>query len=73
MLQLIAAGPFSFAREEDPPRWRLQEGAGGETALPLSAAPFEIGRSSDCALVLPDSEELCRTTSRWHCHLLRRC
>ncbi len=72
MLQLIAAGTCSFAREGEPPRWRLIEGASGKTALPLREAPFDIGRSSDCALVLPDSEELCRTTSRWHCHLLQR-
>jgi adenylate cyclase len=72
VLQLIAAGPFSFAREGEPPRWRLLEASSGKTTLPLREAPFAIGRSSDCQLVLPDSEALCRTTSRWHCHLLQR-
>ncbi|MBI5239052.1 MAG: FHA domain-containing protein [Elusimicrobia bacterium] len=72
MLQFIAAGPFSFVREGDPPRWCLREGDAGKRALPLRDAPFAIGRSSDCQLVLPDSEALCRTTSRWHCHLLQR-
>jgi adenylate cyclase len=72
VLQLIAAGPFSFVQQEDPPRWLLREGDAGKRSLPLREAPFAIGRSADCQLVLPDSEALQRATSRWHCHLLQR-
>jgi adenylate cyclase len=72
VLQLVAGGPFSFVRQDVPLRWLLRENDQGPRAVPLRQAPFAVGRSADCQLVLPDSEDLCRTTSRWHCHLLQK-
>lgn len=69
MLELVAGDSCSFACREE--RWFLQKGDGGRRSLPLRKGPFAVGRAPDCQLVLPDSEAFCRTTSRWHCHLLQ--
>lgn len=54
---------------EDIKAWQIQPDALGQRSLPLKEGTFQIGRSEDCELVLPHSEELCQTTSRWHCYL----
>ncbi|MCX5796248.1 MAG: FHA domain-containing protein [Elusimicrobia bacterium] len=69
MLELVASGSCSFVSQGE--RWRLKAGDQGQRSLPLRKAPFAVGRAPDCQLVLPDSEALCRTTSRWHCHFLQ--
>ncbi|PJB24566.1 MAG: hypothetical protein CO113_13175 [Elusimicrobia bacterium CG_4_9_14_3_um_filter_62_55] len=43
---------------------------GGHFAI--STTPFLIGRAFDNHLVLPDSEELRKSTSRWHCRILNQ-
>jgi adenylate cyclase len=71
VLQLVAGESFSFVWREDLKRWLLQEGRAGLRSLPLRDSPFKVGRAPDCGLVLPDSEALCRLTSRWHCHFIQ--
>ncbi|MEK7859213.1 MAG: adenylate/guanylate cyclase domain-containing protein [Elusimicrobiota bacterium] len=70
MIELAAGAGFSFVWRADAGRWLLEEGEAGKKALPVSGGPFRVGRSPDCELVLPHSEELCLTTSRWHCYLV---
>ncbi|MBI5210419.1 MAG: FHA domain-containing protein [Elusimicrobia bacterium] len=53
-------------------QWVLREGADGRTTVPIRETPFVIGRAADCQLVLPNSPELAKTTSRWHCHITRK-
>ncbi|HAM36392.1 MAG TPA: hypothetical protein DEB40_05975 [Elusimicrobia bacterium] len=72
MLQLLAGDSFSFVWQDKRNCWILEEGGAGKKVLPLRQSPFSIGRAPDCQLILPNSEALCRTTSRWHCHLLQR-
>src|ERR1700689_716130 len=72
MIELIPAGQFSFVPRTGEPGWQLKEGGSGRGSLPLDGEAFTIGRAPDCRLVLPDSEELQRTTSRWHCHFSLR-
>jgi adenylate cyclase len=70
-MKLMLVGPHSFT-ENGEGRWLLREDSQvGAAALDPKGAPFVIGRSKDCHLVLPDSDRLRAQTSRWHCHLLR--
>jgi len=70
-LRLSADGAFSFSLKAGTRQWRLLEGAGGEPAASVDRSPFVIGRAKDCQLVLPESHALDKTTSRWHCFILR--
>lgn len=71
MLRLSAPASARFVRDGNPPGWKLKEGSKGESVLALEHLPFQVGRSLDCDLVLPDNEALAATTSRWHCHIVR--
>ncbi|MBI4679126.1 MAG: FHA domain-containing protein [Elusimicrobia bacterium] len=68
-IQLTALGDFSFHWHAGGSQWILRRGAGGAKVAPIAKAPFVIGRSPDCQLVLPNDPELLKTTSRWHCHI----
>jgi adenylate cyclase len=69
MMKLSIIGAHSF-ESYSTDRWRLRQDAGsGAPTIEISASSFVIGRAKDCDLVLPESEALRSTTSRWHCHL----
>lgn len=68
MIELAAAGKFSFFARGASDRWALKEDVSGLKSIPLLRLPFVIGRASDCGLLLPDGPELRKSTSRWHCY-----
>ena len=70
MIRFTAPASCSFLWQPDSGRWALRAQEGGETAAAVIRTPFVIGRSPDCQLILPESPELAKTTSRWHCHLV---
>ncbi|MCG2726568.1 MAG: FHA domain-containing protein [Elusimicrobia bacterium] len=69
MIQLKSDSSFSFYWRTRPPQWRLSGIESGQKTALIRALPFIIGRAEDCHLILPDSVELRKTTSRWHCHI----
>ncbi|MBI5881961.1 MAG: FHA domain-containing protein [Elusimicrobia bacterium] len=71
-IQLAADGDFSFCRHAAGFQWILRQGKGGALVVPVLKAPFLVGRSPECQVVLPNDPELLKTTSRWHCHLRER-
>ena len=72
MLQLTVKSPLSFRWNPQPPQWQLCGVETGQKAAHIGNLPFVIGRAAGCQLVLPDSEEFRRTTSRWHCHIIEK-
>jgi len=70
MIKLRVRSPASLLWRPESGRWSLRADAGGEPAAPVRGTPFVIGRAADCQLVLPESPELDKTTSRWHCHIV---
>ena len=73
MLSLKITGPHSVRWLAETGQWALAPNVDKlPKEIPVSRFPFVIGRAEDCSLVLPQSEELQGTTSRWHCYLLER-
>lgn len=70
MIKLRARSPSSLLWHPESKSWALREGDGGEAAAPVLVTPFVIGRAVDCHLQLPETPELDKTTSRWHCHIV---
>ena len=68
-LRLSVAGENSFAWREKTHAWALSVKTSGQCSIPIHRVPFVIGRALDCQLILPETAELCKTTSRWHCHI----
>jgi len=66
------SGCHFLCRNDHPPTWVLQAEPGAQTLIDVVESPFLIGRAFDCQLVLPETGENARTTSRWHCHLFER-
>ncbi len=69
MLQLTVTSPLSFQWTAQPPQWRLRGVDADQRSAFVRDFPFVIGRAQNCRLVLPDSDELRKTTSRWHCYI----
>jgi adenylate cyclase len=68
-MKLKIHGPNALKPEGE--RWRLlPEDASAPPVIENEKAPFVIGRSEDCDLVLPEGERYRAGTSRWHCCLL---
>lgn len=71
MIQLAIEPPLYFQWNQDPPQWQLRGVMSGQRAARVSSLPFVIGRALDSQLVLPDTPELRKTTSRWHCYIVQ--
>ncbi|MBI4802988.1 MAG: FHA domain-containing protein [Elusimicrobia bacterium] len=69
MLQLTVKSPLSFQWIPLPPQWRLRSTETDQKSALMRDFPFVVGRAENCQLVLPDSAELRKTTSRWHCYI----
>ncbi|MBU2574139.1 MAG: FHA domain-containing protein [Elusimicrobia bacterium] len=69
MIQLAIEPPLYFQWNEKPPQWQLRGVITGQRTARVCNVPFVIGRGLDCRLVLPDTQELRKTTSRWHCYI----
>lgn len=69
MIRLEALGPFSFAAGAAAGKWILVANELGARTIDVRSGPFVVGRALDCDLRLPHSEEMAKSTSRWHCHI----
>ncbi|MBI4803048.1 MAG: FHA domain-containing protein [Elusimicrobia bacterium] len=69
MIQLAIEPPLYFQWNPQPPQWQLRGIMTGRRTARVCNVPFVIGRALDCQLVLPDSAQLRKTTSRWHCYI----
>jgi class 3 adenylate cyclase len=70
MIKLRVHSPLSVLWRPGSEQWSLRTDAGGEATVPVRETPFVIGRAADCQLLLPESPDLDKTTSRWHCHIV---
>jgi adenylate cyclase len=70
MIKLRVRAPLTVQWSPDSGQWSLNVDSDGVSTVPVRGEPFVIGRSSDCELLLPESPELDKTTSRWHCHVV---
>lgn len=67
LMKLKIHGPNGL-KPEGSKRWRLlADNASAPPIVEINAAPFIIGRSEDCHIILPEGEEFRSVTSRWHC------
>lgn len=67
---LGVCGPCGVKPAGSADRWRLvPDSTSGAKTVEVKEAPFVIGRSEDCHLILPEGQQLRALTSRWHCHL----
>ena len=72
MLKLTVNSPLSFQWSPQPPQWRLKSVDMVQKTALVSEFPFVIGRAANCQLAIPDSLELSKTTSRWHCYITEK-
>ena len=70
MIKLRVRSPAALLWRAQSERWSLRTDAVGEAAAPVRVTPFVIGRAADCQLLLPETPELKKSTSRWHCHIV---
>ena len=70
MIQLTVTDQSLFFQWiQQPPQWLLKGIETGQKTALVRELPFVIGRALNCHLVLPDSKELRKTTSRWQCYI----
>jgi len=71
VLELVLQGPNGVRALGQESRWMLVPNDPAlPKSVPVASAPFVIGRSRDCHLILPESEEMRAVTSRWHSHII---